>query len=78
MEHIKASIRGYLRGLWSHPMADDDDILAIGFMNEERSMHLVTYLERTFAINVEPDDLDMENFRTINAIADLVARKGGG
>ncbi len=57
------------------PLADDDDIFAMGFGNSLLAMQLVEFLETTFAIEIDGDDLEMENFRTIAAVAALVGRK---
>jgi acyl carrier protein len=38
-------------------------------------MQLVNFVETAFGITVENEDLDLENFRTIEAIATLVERK---
>jgi acyl carrier protein len=40
-------------------------------------MQLVQFVETTFGITVESDDLDIDNFRSIDAIAALVERKQG-
>ncbi len=38
-------------------------------------MQLVLFLEQTFAITIDNEDLDMDNFRTIRALIGLVERK---
>ena len=56
-------------------LGDDDDIFAVGFVNSLFAMELVTFVEATFSVTVHRDDLDLDNFRTINAIAAFVERK---
>ncbi len=56
-------------------LADDADIFASGFVNSLLAMQLVTFVERTFAVTVADDDLDLDNFRSVAAIAALVRRK---
>jgi acyl carrier protein len=73
-------IRRTLREFFAHTfpdraLHDDDDIFALGFGNSLFAMQLVEYLEHEFGIVVENDDLDIENFRTIAAMAELVERK---
>jgi methoxymalonate biosynthesis acyl carrier protein len=58
-----------------HALGPDDDIFALGFVNSLLAMQLVTFVERDFGITVEDADLDLDNFRSIRAIASLVARK---
>jgi len=38
-------------------------------------MQLVTFVERTFQITIENEDLELDNFRTIKALTNLVMRK---
>lgn len=75
---IKQQIRDFLtRFFRDHKLADDEDIFATGYVNSMFAMQLVQFVETTFGIAVESDDLEMDNFRTVNAIAALVERKHG-
>jgi acyl carrier protein len=72
----KAKIREFLaRFFRSHVLQDDEDIFALGFVNSLLAMQLVAFVEKEFALTVEDEDLDIDNFRSVNAIAALVARK---
>lgn len=74
----KQQIRDFLtRFFRDHKLADDEDIFATGYVNSMFAMQLVQFVESTFGIAVESDDLEMDNFRTVNAIAALVERKQG-
>lgn len=53
----------------------DEDIFALGFVNSMFAMQLVLFVEQEFNISVENEDLDFENFKTINAIANFIERK---
>ncbi|HVE92577.1 MAG TPA: phosphopantetheine-binding protein [Actinomycetota bacterium] len=55
--------------------ADDEDIFASGVVNSLFAMELVTFVESTFDLTIDSDDLDLENFSSVDAIARLVARK---
>ena len=75
---IKQQIRDFLtRFFRDHKLSDDEDIFATGYVNSMFAMQLVQLVETTFGIAVESDDLEMDNFRTVNAIAALVERKQG-
>jgi acyl carrier protein len=37
----------------------------------------VAFVEREFSVQVGDEDLDLDNFRSIQAISSLVARKSG-
>ncbi len=53
----------------------DRDLFASGLINSLFAMQLILFLEKEFKIRVENEDLDIKNFRTINAMVDLVQRK---
>jgi len=44
-------------------------------VNSMFAMQLVQFVESTFGIAVENDDLELDNFRSIDALAALVERK---
>lgn len=71
-EKVKDFISRYFR---NHELGDDEDIFAAGFVNSLFAMQLVLFLEQEFKINVDSSDLDLSNFKTINAITDFVKRK---
>jgi len=72
----KAQIREFLvRSLGSSELADADDIFAVGGATSLFAMELVMFMEERFAIRLDDDDLDRENFKSIDAMASLVDRK---
>jgi methoxymalonate biosynthesis acyl carrier protein len=74
----KSKIREFLsRFLRNHEPGDDEDIFALGLVNSLFAMQLVTFVETEFGVTVGEEDLEIENFSTINAIAALVGRKTG-
>ncbi len=76
MSHRKTLIRDFLaRFFRSHELDDGEDIFALGFVNSLLAMQLVTFVEKEFGITIEDDDLDLDNFRSINAIDALIDRK---
>ena len=76
MEEKKAIITGFLsRFFRKHELRDDEDIFALGFVNSLFAMQLVMFLEKEFGLKIDNKDLDFDNFRTINAIIDLIERK---
>ena len=54
---------------------DEDDIFALGLVNSLMAMQLVLFLEKTYKIKFEGDDLDLKNFRSIQQISELIGRK---
>jgi acyl carrier protein len=73
-QQIREFVSRFVRG---HTLGDGEDIFATGFVNSMFAMQLVQFVETTFGITVESDDLDIDNFRSIDAIAALVERKHG-
>ena len=75
-EEIKQSIRDFIsRFIQGHPLQDDEDIFATGFVNSLFAMQLVQFSESTFGINVESEDLGIDNFRSVNALTRFVQQK---
>ncbi len=56
-------------------LQDDQDFFALGFVNSLFAMQLVLFVEQEFGISIANEDLDIENFRSINAIARLIRRQ---
>jgi methoxymalonate biosynthesis acyl carrier protein len=75
-EHIKARMRDFCsRYFRSDTVRDDDDIFALGHVNSLFAMQMVMFVEKEFGVTVEDEDLDIENFRSLNAVVGLIERK---
>ena len=73
---IRSKIRAFILASINLPdLADDDNLFESGIVNSLFAVELMTFLEKTFAIEVGPDDLDIANFQSIEASADFVTRK---
>lgn len=66
-----------LRHLRKDRIARDEDIFGAGYVNSLFALQLIAFVEKTFSIRVEDDDLDLANFRTVAAIDGFVQRKLG-
>jgi acyl carrier protein len=53
----------------------DDDIFKLGLANSLFALELVVYLEKTFNIRIENEDLDLANFNAVNRIEQFIKRK---
>jgi methoxymalonate biosynthesis acyl carrier protein len=58
-------------------LGDDDDLFESGIVNSLFAVQLMTFIEKNFAIEVGMDDLDIENFKSLNATTAFVVRKNG-
>jgi methoxymalonate biosynthesis acyl carrier protein len=76
MEQTQTKIKEFLsRYFKNHDLQPEEDIFALGFVNSLLAMQLVAFVEKEFGIRVGDEDLDLDNFRSIQAISNLVARK---
>ncbi len=76
MKETKTKIKTFLSRFFCHyDLQYDEDIFALGFVNSMFAMQLVLFIEQEFQISVENEDLDFENFKTINAINNFIERK---
>ena len=75
---IKQTIRSFILSSIAVPDLDDDaDLFESGIVNSLFAVQLMTFIERTFAIEVGMDDLDIENFKSLNATTAFVLQKNG-
>jgi len=75
---IKHALRGFiLRSVRVPSLGDDQDLFDSGIVNSLFAVQLMTFVEKTFAIEVAMEDLEIDNFRSLNATAGFVLRKSG-
>ena len=58
-----------------HEIRDDDDLFQLGFVDSTFAMELVSFVEVEFNITVTDEDLDLENFSSLNRVVKFVERK---
>lgn len=68
-------IRRYIESMISAPVADDDDIFRLGLVDSLFALQLVLFVEQEFGLRVEGEELDLDNFCSIDAISSFVSRK---
>ena len=75
---IKETVRRFILSSIDFTYLDDDDnLFESGIVNSLFAVQLMTFIEKTFAIEVGMDDLDIENFKSLNATTAFVVRKNG-
>jgi acyl carrier protein len=73
---IKAKTRAFMaRSFRTDDLNDSDEIFALGLVNSLFAMQLVMFVEKEFQISIGDEDLTIDNFRSVDAIAALVAAK---
>ena len=71
---IKAFINSEILGEdFDVQLTDDTHLIDAGIIDSMGIMKLLTYLEDTFSIKIDGDDLVPENFESIDAICGLVS-----
>ena len=73
---IKQTIKAFLSNAFRDgDAADDDNIFTLGYVSSLFAMELVLFVEKTFEIKIEDEDLDLKNFCSVNAITEFVENK---
>jgi acyl carrier protein len=73
---VKDAVRGFIQSSINiDGFGNDENLFESGIVNSLFAVQLMTFIERTFAIEVSTDDLDIENFKSIDATAAFVAKK---
>lgn len=58
-------------------LADDTPLIEEGHLASLQTVELVGYIAERFGVEIEPEEIDETNFRSLSSIADLVVGKGG-
>jgi methoxymalonate biosynthesis acyl carrier protein len=75
---VKEIVRSFILSSVSLPDLDDDaNLFESGIVNSLFAVQLMTFIEKTFGVEVGMDDLDIDNFKSVNATSAFVARKSG-
>lgn len=75
-QNVKKLIKNFiLKSINVATIEDNEDLFDSGIVNSLFSIQLVTFVEKSFGINVTVDDLDIENFKSVNAVHTFVEHK---
>ena len=75
----RSTIRDYLKRISRKPdLSDDQDIFGSGIVDSLFAVEIVCFIEETFGLKVENEDLDISNFSSVDALSGLVERKTSG
>ena len=73
---VKETVRNFINNAINiEALGDDDNLFESGIVNSLFAVQLMTFVERKFGVEIGMDDLEVENFKSINATAAFVARK---
>lgn len=54
---------------------DSDNIFELGYVNSLFAMKLLNYVETEFGVAIENEEMDIENFSSVNNIVQLIEKK---
>jgi len=75
---VKETVRPFILSSINIPdLRDDDDLFELGIANSLFAIQLMTFIEKTYALEVEMEDLDIENFKSLSASTAFVMKKSG-
>lgn len=77
VDHIEQTLLDFLQSRTKVAWQPDLDLFAAGAVKSMFAMELVVYLEATFGVSVEGEELTLDNFRTVRSMAALVRRLRG-
>lgn len=73
-ESVRGELLEHLSSALKITVVPAQDLFADGLVSSMAAMQLVLHLEQTYGIEVAGRDLQLENFRTVEAMAALVLR----
>jgi methoxymalonate biosynthesis acyl carrier protein len=77
-DNIKRTIAAFIVNATNlSDLGEDDHLFETGVLNSLFAVQLMTFIEKTFQIEVGKDDLDIDNFKSIRATTAFVLRKNG-
>ena len=73
---VKEIVRNFInQSINIDALGDEENLFETGLINSLFAVQLTTFLERKFGFEISPEDLDIQNLKSISATAAFVARK---
>ena len=73
----RAKVRAFLeKFIRDQDFQDADNIFALGLVNSLMAMQLVLFLEKDFALKFTNQELNLKNFRSVDAMVELLTQRG--
>lgn len=67
----------FMAGEPDDALAPDDDLLDLGLIDSMGALDIAGFIEGSYGFTVEDEDINLTNFRTVNALTSFVERKLG-
>ncbi|HEX3631697.1 MAG TPA: acyl carrier protein [Casimicrobiaceae bacterium] len=68
-------VQGAAGGKGGIAVAPDTDIIGEGLVDSLAIFKLIAFVEETFGVTIEPDEVLLENFQTLRAVRNLIVKK---
>lgn len=72
---IKFITEELLNGYEDIELEADDSLLTTGLIDSLGVMQLINFIEEAFDVSVAPEDITIENFKTVNIVAYYVSQQ---
>jgi acyl carrier protein len=73
---VKETVRSFINNSINiDGLGDDENWFESGIVNSLFAVQLMTFVERSFGIEIGMEDLDVENFKSVSATAAFINRK---
>ena len=73
---VNGKVRKFIsRFIGEKTFEDNDNIFEKGLVNSLFAMQLVVFIENEFAIILENNDIEIDNFKDVNSITSLIQSK---
>jgi len=76
-DDIRSGIREFVQSRSNVNIDDDQDIFALGVVNSLFAMELVLFIENWLGAPIPNSELKLDNFRSVDAMAELADRLSG-
>lgn len=73
-DEISAPLLAFIAEHTKRAWSPTEDLFEAGAVSSLFALQLVVFLEKTFDIEIGGEDLRLDNFRTVEKMADLVTR----
>lgn len=77
LQDIQGELVTFLEGRTRTSWDVDTDLFADGGLSSMFAMEIVVHLEQAYGVSIRGGDLQLNNFRTVRSMADLVNRLRG-
>lgn len=74
-ERVRAYINQNLTAYHGETFSDEDNIFNLGFVNSLFAMKLLTFIESSFDITIEFEEMELSNFTSVENIDRFITQK---